>query len=274
MRAKVATLAAIVGLGLFAPLVYAITGGQVDKANNYPNVGCLVYLPPGASGPTVVCSGTLIHPRVFLTAGHSAIQGQQHPELNQFGHVSFATNAFDPSTWHDVEMTIAHPNYTSNGNAPDLNDVGVVILKKPIRDLPLAKLPYAGFLDDLKTNHLLREPGQGGTPLTVVGYGATLDWPPPVLTRGDGWRRFAFTAYQALTQTWLHTNMTPATGNGGTEVGDSGGPTFWVDADGSLTLVALTSHGPLVANNIAWRVDLPETLNFINQMCDLADAGE
>jgi hypothetical protein len=94
-----------------------------------------------------------------------------------------------------------------------------------------------------------------------------------VLPPGDGWRRFAFTAYQALTQTWLHTNMTPATNNGGTEVGDSFRPTFWVDADGSLKLVTLTSHGPVMANNIVWRVDLPETLDFINTMCVMVETG-
>jgi hypothetical protein len=267
MSAKVTLVAAVVALGLLVPIAFAISFGQVDENNSFPNVGCVVVALPG-SQPYVACSGTLIHPRVFLTAGHATIYAEQHPEIAPYSYVSFAKNAFDPSTWHETVMAITHPGFTDKGflNAPSLNDVGVVILKEPIYDLPLAKLPYAGFLDDLKANHLLREPGEGGTPFTIVGYGATLDWPPPVRTRGDGLRRFAFTDYQALTQDWLHTNMTPATGNGGTEGGDSGGPTYWVEADGSLDLVALTSHGPEVANNIAWRVDLPETLDFIDRV--------
>ena len=48
------------------------------------------------------------------------------------------------------------------------------------------------------------EPGQGGASFTVVGYGSTLDWPPPRVP-GDGPRRFRETKYLALTKTWLHT---------------------------------------------------------------------
>ena len=116
--------------------------------------------------------------------------------------------------------------------------------------------------------NLLREPGQGGVPFTVAGYGTSLDWPPPEIVDADGWRRFAQTEYLTLTQGWLFTQQNPATGNGGTGFGDSGGPTFWIADGGTHVLVALTSRGNLncVSTNIAWRVDLAETLDFIEDV--------
>lgn len=53
----------------------------------------------------------------------------------------------------------------------------------------------------------------------------------------------------------MHTAQNLATGSGGTGFGDSGGPTFWVDTDGSLVLVAVTSGGNLrlIGQNIPWR---------------------
>src|SRR5215831_3375754 len=50
----------------------AITNGQLD-GNAHPNVGGLVWLVspvPPIPAPLVGGSGSLIHPRVFLTAGH------------------------------------------------------------------------------------------------------------------------------------------------------------------------------------------------------------
>jgi hypothetical protein len=266
MNARVSLVTGIVTLGLFVHHAVAITGGKVDENNTYRNVGCVVAVLPDGSPPFVGFSGTLIHPRVLLTAGHCTDIFTQSPELIAFSSVSFSTNALDPSTWREIEAAITHPGYQPRGlNNPATNDVGVVILKEPIYDLPLAKLPYKGLLDDLKAAGLLRERRQGGVRFTVAGYGSTLDWPPPESIPGDGWRRFAESRYRSLTQSWLFLQQNLATGDGGTGYGDSGGPTFWVDTDGSLVLVSLTSRGDpkLVATGITWRVDIRETLDFI-----------
>ena len=273
MKTKVTLVAAVVTLGLLVPIALAISFGQVDQANQFPNVGAVVVALPG-SEPYVACSGTLIHPRVFLTAGHATIYANQHPEIVPYSYISFAVNALDPSTWHRTVAAITHPDYDPVHNQV-CNDVGVVILEDPIDDLPLVNLPYAGFLDDLKKAKLLREPGQGGTPFTIVGYGGTLDWPPPAVIPADGLRRFAYSDFAALTPGWLYKLENPATGNGGNVLGDSGGPAFWVDADGTLINVALTGHGGpnCVGTNVAWRVDIPATLDFITWVLAQVDAG-
>lgn len=277
MSVKVFLLTGIVALGLSVPQAVAITGGEVDQDNTYSNVACVVFVPPdGLAPPFVYFSATLVRPRVLLTAGHTAVIMQEFPGVIPYLRVSFGTNALDPSTWREIETGFAHPDYRPvDNNNPHINDVGVIILKEPINDLPLAKLPQAGFLDDLKAEHLLREPGQGGTRFVIAGYGTTLDWPPPEQIPPDGWRRFAETEYRALTQNWLHTSQNLNQGNGGGGSGDSGGPNFWVQPDGTLVLVAVTSRGDpnCVSDNISWRADIPETLDFIDDVIEEVSAG-
>ena len=50
----------------------AITGGEPDGAG-HPNVGMMIADVDGE--PAWRCTGTLIAPRVFLTAGHCVISG-------------------------------------------------------------------------------------------------------------------------------------------------------------------------------------------------------
>ncbi len=184
-------------------------------------------------------------------------------------------DALDPNTWLEVEAVITHPDFDPRfNNPPDLNDVGVVILKKPVRNLPLAVLPEPFLLDFLKAAGQLREPRQGGTQFIVAGYGDQLVFPGPQLIPRDGKRRVALSEYLALRDDWLYLSQNLATGNGGTGFGDSGGPTFWKDPDtGVEILVSITSRGdPLLVNlGVTQRIDIPESLDFIDFVLWLVD---
>jgi hypothetical protein len=141
--------------------------------------------------------------------------------------------------------------------------VGVVVLASPVALTPASLAPL-GLLDTLLQAGSL---GKGKNPasFTVVGYGATLQWPPPVLSY-DGVRRNAQSAFQALLPSWLRLSQNLNRGNGGTATGDSGGPAFWSQG-GTEYLVGITSWGDheCVATGFYYRVDTTDTLSFVAQ---------
>jgi hypothetical protein len=115
--------------------------------------------------------------------------------------------------------------------------------------------------------------------LTVVGYGRGLNFPPPVQIPAispDGYahRRVAQTGYLGLNDAWLSTSQNLAAGYGGTLSGDSGGPVVWTDPDtGEEILVAITAWGgSLIGNGFYYRIDIAESLAFIQDAIDSLEA--
>jgi len=260
---RVGTLVGLVLiLSVMAVPVGAITWGQPDT--EHTNVGAMVVDWPGY-GPWQVCSGTLIHPRVFLTAGHCT-EGWEGTGVETFW-VNFDQDALNETTLLEVEEVITHPDYWW-GPSSNPHDVGALILAEPVTGIEPANLPPLGFLDQLQAEGKLNQ-GKTKAKFTLVGYGGTLDWPPPQVTYEDQ-RQFSVSEYRALLKAWLRISQNQAAGDGGTCYGDSGGPAFWTEPDGTEILVGVTSWGDAqcVSSGFNYRVDIPDTLDFIDSVVD------
>jgi len=250
----------------FIGVAWAVTGGEPDEGR-HPNVGAMRFYHPALG--TVCCSGTLIHPRVFLTAGH-VVAASQTGEAVLLG-VSFdqEVDLKDDTAWLPITQAVC--SYTAlHGADPSRTDIGLVVLKDPVDSVAPATLPTAGFLDDLKKARQLKA-GPNGTRLAVVGYGMVLDWPPPeAFWQDPPMRNTAQSGYLGLNDGWLCLNQNLAAGYGGTALGDSGGPAFWTDPlTEEEVLVGITAWGgSLIGNGFYYRIDTEESLQFIQDVID------
>jgi hypothetical protein len=248
-------------LALSAIPASAITWGELDT--EHTNVGAMVVDYPDY-GPWQWCTGTLIHPQVFLTAGHCTGDLAEYDISRVW--VNFDQYAVNEETLLEVAEVITHPDYEWGGSNP--HDVGLLVLAEPVEDIAPAALPEEGFLDALKTEGALRVKSEGAK-FVVVGYGGSLEWPPPDIFYDD-YRQFALSEYLSLTPVWLHMSQLSLKDDGGTCFGDSGGPAFWVEPDGSEVLVGLTSwgDGQCITSAFDYRVDIPDALDFIGSVLD------
>jgi len=255
--------------GAFGGRAWAIIGGEPD-GNHHPNVGAVIFYDSAVGGVTCA-SGTLIHPRVLLTAGH-VIDMIESGRVVLLG-VSFEQEISpeDSRTWLEVSEIVG--TFTGATASPRDIDIGAIILRRPVRKLTPEPLPAEGFLESLKNAGQLLA-GAEGTRFTVVGYGMRVDWPPP---EPSWWadecpqRNAAESGYLGLNVGWLFLNQNLAAGYGGTTTGDSGGPTFWTDPEtGEEVLVSVSSWGDIncIAHGLAYRIDTAESLGFIQDVID------
>jgi hypothetical protein len=231
-RFRLLTAVALLGLAVSSGAASAVTNGEFD-GDGHPYVGLMVAQVGGA--PAWRCSGTLISPTVFLTAGHCTF-GADHVEIWFDADVENNREALNYPFTGDVGGTpYTHPEY--DDNAFVLRDVGVVVLDDPVVMDTYGELPAQDQLDALKTRR-----GRQDVGFTAVGYG--LQRINPVFEE-------RLLIRQVATPKLLQINTPGFTGDfslllsnnhstGGTCFGDSGGPNF---LGNSNVVAGVTSFG-------------------------------
>src|SRR5918999_3146838 len=146
MRGVVLVLATMaLAIVLAGGVAQAIINGEPDRGPNaHPYVGTYVAKVEGGK-LRPVCSGTLISPKVFLTAGHCT---QFDIERNLPVYVSFDPT-YKPGASKLIKGTpYLHPKacLAAKEGCPRY-DAGVVVLKEPVRIATYGALPDAGLVD-------------------------------------------------------------------------------------------------------------------------------
>jgi len=252
---------------LIPPRASAITYGFVDSNNNFSNTGAfIVKSPTGQIFPE--CSGTMITPNVFLTAGHCTQFFTQDLAPQGFtAYVSLdASIPFGSLTSNATELlavanVVTNPNF--NQRQSDPGDIGVLILQSSVQGVTPASLPSCGLLDQLSAHNGLKDaiftPVGYGVQNRVVGGGVPFFQdvnPVP--------RMFAFSSFNALNKGYLRLSQNPSTGNGGTCFGDSGGPAFLtVESEQILVAINITGDAVCRSTNVDYRLDIVSAQDFL-----------
>lgn len=258
-RAVVALAATALALALGAAVpATAVTDGAPD-GNGHPYVGLMVASVDGV--PLWRCSGTLIAPKVFLTAGHCTY-GADHVEIWFAADVQsgIPTNGY-PYVGEVGGTPVTHPEY--DPDAFSLRDVGVVLLQKPVRMPTYGALPRLNQLDGLTPQR-----GQKDVTFTAVGYGLQKAFPDAASWK-DQADKIRMVAHPKLNQ--INTGATGPTSlilsnntnTGGTCFGDSGGPNFLGTSNVVAGVTSFGMNGTCGGTGGVFRMDRTWSLDWV-----------
>jgi V8-like Glu-specific endopeptidase len=259
-KALAAAAAALLLIGLGSAPAQAVTDGVPD-GDGHPYVGLMVAQ-TDAGAPLWRCSGTLISPTIYVTAGHCT-SGAQHVELWFQSDLEPTPSAYKyPFTGQVSGTPYTHPDY--DDAAFYLYDLGIVVLDEPVVLDEYGELPALNQLDAYAKST------KKNAWFTAVGYGLQKSFPDAA-----AWKDQAFKTRMVSTPklTQINTGFTGDyslllsnnTHTGGTCSGDSGGPNFIGDTNviGGVTSFGLNSA--CAGTGGVYRIDRADDLGWISE---------
>jgi len=131
-----------------------IINGDYDAVNNEKNVVAVF-------GGNSLCTGTIIHPYLVLTAAHCVEDKIQGVLMK----TKFSTSTYNLDEIIPAHKSIANPRYQKSARNQEKNDIAVIVLKEkaPIDEKDI--IPLLTHDEEVQFN--IRE----GSKATIVGYG-------------------------------------------------------------------------------------------------------
>jgi hypothetical protein len=247
--------------------VRGIQGGSY-AGTSYPSVGALLFDYDGngtIDGDDEFCTGSLVAPDVFLTAGHCIVT--PWTSASSQWYVSFAPDLYARNIKVIAAASaVVDPQYAGQGGTANLHDLALVFLPQgATRGMTPLKLPPAGYLDALAAKGELSK-----AMFVNVGYGVSANRTGVPQYGYDGRKGVSKSEFMGLQPTWLGLLMNAAaTGEGGDCYGDSGGPKF-LDGRPDMVLATVTTGDYVCrATTWDWRLDTPEARGFLGTYLNL-----
>lgn len=277
MRRFLALTAALVATVAIAVPAGAITG-NFTKDSEHTYVGLVAFY--DANGDFMHrCSGSLLSPTIFLTAGHctdSATSARIWFQQDVGGEFNPVTGEPDPRTGYPdhciagdplcVEATqLYNRGFADFAGFPETNDIGIIVLDESITfTTEFAVLAAPGSLDYLATN----QRRGAGPAVTFSGYGVSDIRPATTSFR----ERLMATGFivNVRNQNTAGYNLQVSTnvgnGRGGTCFGDSGGPILWDDSNIVLAVNSFVINGNCAGLGFGYRVDTQAVYDWITEV--------
>jgi secreted trypsin-like serine protease len=205
----------ISGLLLLSPPIMSAVGGNLENARIYEQTGALITRQFG--WPLMICTATLIAPRVLITAAHCSGQSLLFTLNADVNHSSKINDI-------PVRRFYVNPAYNLR-SAGSIHDIALVELEKPINNVGIESILTPAMANTML--HFNRH-------VSLVGYGKM---------RVD---ETSFGKKNAAEATITYLNkeemIIGAVGTAQNCDGDSGGPAFLTDKQGTRWLVGIASR--------------------------------